>query len=141
MDTSDWMALQLTIGRSQERISKLKKSDIFRKARDLIANQNHWTTGALAIDATGNPVWPDETGAVAWCAVGAMIYAAEGLSNEAEKLLNDVAYEIILKRNITTDEFLNSIAMVNDIGGHALVMEMYDRVIEKCEKEENNGNT
>jgi hypothetical protein len=50
----------------------MKPSELLRKAAELIADPDRWTTGYYAVDANGDMVSPNNKKACKWCASGAM---------------------------------------------------------------------
>ena len=89
-----------------------------RDVRDLIADPEHWTTGAYARNGKGNPIGIDSTSAVRWCLIGACIklegpcglaYSALSLQAKGKLLLN-----------------------VNDFEGHAGVLALIDKAIRRA---------
>ncbi len=104
-------------------MSKPLKRQILDRARTLIADKDHWCRGSLARDVRGRQVDPWDKSAVRRCAYGALIAAAFELvadSKQARDLADAVAKEIHGSSWLIT---------TNDIGGHGLVLALFDRVL------------
>lgn len=57
---------------------------VLRKARELISRENQWTRGASARSSNNKAVRAADPNAVSWCAQGAVLRAAEDLSQKGE---------------------------------------------------------
>jgi hypothetical protein len=102
-------------------MSKPLTRQILERARDLIADKNHWCRGSLAKDVGGRQVDPWDSTAMRRCAYGALIAAAFELvadSKQARDLADAVAKEIHGSSWLIT---------TNDIGGHGLVLALFDK--------------
>lgn len=103
-------------------------------AKALIADEQHWTKGAMARDKDGaliaNPVNKE---AVCWCSQGAIIKAyGDAGFHFTDILIGIDLMETVIKSNT---DFMNVIAF-NDVGGrtHSEVLEMFDRTIEAAKE-------
>ena len=98
-------------------------------ARTLIADPQHWTRGTLARSREGEEVsWADRS-ARRWCAMGAIYRAAIDLLGDANKAAavgNDVVRSTIPPGVSQQRGYL---ATLNDLGGHAAVIEAFDRAL------------
>jgi hypothetical protein len=83
--------------------------------RDLIADRDRWTTGALALRPDGTPCGPKSPPACAWCVLGAFMRVSGLLVNDAEDVLRG-----LLGRPPS---------VVNDREGHPAVLALLDRAI------------
>ena len=104
-------------------MSKPFTRQTLERARDLIADKNHWCRGALAKDVAGRLLDPWDPAAMRRCAYGALIAAAFDLvadSKQARDLADAVAGEIHGSSWLIT---------TNDIGGHGAVLALFDRVL------------
>lgn len=104
-------------------MSKPLTRQILERARDLIADKNRWCRGSLAKDVGGRQVDPWDSTAMRRCAYGALIAAAFELvadSKQARDLADAVAKEIHGSSWLIT---------TNDIGGHGLVLALFDQVL------------
>lgn len=116
----------------------MNEVEILKAARSLIEDQNCWATGKLARDAAGLGCDVYSDSACQFCALGALeriqlmthTWRGDGfLYKSAIKLLIDrdvLGWRLSCKA---------SPAYVNDVLGHAAVMEMYDRAIEMAQQE------
>jgi hypothetical protein len=64
-------------------MSKTLVTQIIREARSLVADPDHWTQFELATTAGGEDCDPWDPKATAFCAFGALIKAAYGMSNDS----------------------------------------------------------
>jgi hypothetical protein len=105
--------------------------EIYRKARALIEDPEHWTTSVFARDADDNVVGFESPEATKFCAHGAVIRVAfdAGLDhsqqNAYEWLLSDAAKAI--------DDKFSSPSRINDRGGHEGALKLLDKAIELAE--------
>jgi hypothetical protein len=65
-------------------MSETLVTQIIREARSLIADPDNWTQCELAATAAGESCDPWNPEAVAFCAYGALIKAAYGISNDSD---------------------------------------------------------
>ena len=104
------------------------QKQVLINARALIADPEHWTTGALACAADGHQVeWHDHS-ATKWCAMGAIYRAAYNLvgdPREATRIGNEVAKSVCPMR-----WFRGSLHTINDARGHAAVLAVFDKALQ-----------
>jgi hypothetical protein len=93
---------------------------VLRAARRLIAEPEHWTTGALARSAAGDEVEPGESAAVCWCAYGALAAVCPDIRLE-------VAADQALEKAAPTG---GGVIAVNDVHGHSAVIALFAAAIE-----------
>ena len=101
-------------------MSKPLTRPILERARELIADKDHWCRGSLAKDVRGRQVDPWDKSAVRRCAYGALIAAAFELVadvNQARDLADAVAKDIRGTSWLIT---------TNDIGGYKAVLTLFD---------------
>lgn len=101
---------------------------VLREARELISDPKRWTTGFFAKDADGRDVWWDYSGAVCWCAIGALnkVAGAPEPHTAARKALRIGSERAFGETDPT---------LVNDGLGHVAVLRMFDAAIAFAEKE------
>jgi hypothetical protein len=102
-------------------MSRALKVQIVERARELIADEQHWCRRHFAEDASGFPVSPTSATAIKWCGLGAVIAAAYQLINNADAAYQ-VVYQALRPRSAT-------LIHVNDRRGHAAVLALFDEVI------------
>jgi hypothetical protein len=108
--------------------------EILKAARGLISDREHWTTKAYARGRHGGTVPVSSKEACQFCAIGAadrIVYLRTGslVTRDSETLREEVMRALILA---TITLGYTAVTDVNDIGGHALTLTMYDRAIEKA---------
>ena len=87
------------------------RKQVISRAYRLIEDPDHWTTFALARDASGVACQPGSEDAVRFCARGALYRAARDIySDGPTALFKTVAWS------------LPWLALVNDLRGHAAVL-------------------
>lgn len=102
--------------------------EVLRKAREVIANPEHWTRGAYAKDVNGNEVNFAGKTACKFCAAGAIFrahggnYAIQALTAELPKTSNTV---------ITFNDWSRR--------KHSEVLALYDRAIATLEAQQAEG--
>jgi hypothetical protein len=101
---------------------------VLEEARDLIANERYWTTGAFARDRLGMKVSPRNESASQWCAIGALervqiCWPPSPIDHYAARIL----YRARPRPYVVTE--------VNDRLGHEAVLAMYDRAIALAREE------
>jgi hypothetical protein len=96
---------------------------IVERARALIADEQHWCRGHLALDARGAGVFATSPSAVKRCGLGAMIAAAYELTHDFDAA-NDLAHKA-LRPHYSSATLIH----VNDMRGHAAVLALFDEVI------------
>lgn len=105
--------------------------EILTEAKNLICDKKNWTTGELARDVRGAPVFYASEEAVCFCSYGALYHVAatRGLIRNdlyrATQLLVNSAHKI---------QRLEGIVFVNDHLGHEKVMDMYNMAIEEAKQ-------
>ena len=102
---------------------------ILSRARAIIADEVNWTSKALARDSSGRLCEWDDARATAFCALGALVRAA------SEFIRDDyVAHSFAMEatRQILEASRLSGscLPMLNDSGGHALTLAMFDRALD-----------
>jgi len=102
--------------------------DLLTKARTVIADPAHWTTGTYARDADGVATQADSPYAKCFCTYGAVQRAAVELRarpasvNEAYQALQDQAH--------TGSWSYHTVATINDQLGHEAALKLLDHSIE-----------
>jgi hypothetical protein len=96
---------------------------IVERARALIADEHHWCRGELARDANGVGVCPTSDMAMKRCGLGALIMAAYQLTND-HRGAHDLAIKAMRPLHGSA-----TLVNVNDVGGHAVVLSLFDEVI------------
>ena len=99
--------------------------EILVAARAKIADPENWCIGTLAEDACKNTVEPWAPAAIRWCAQGAIFSIVRhggGTQDYALQVLS------ILRGTAGT-----TVHMVNDIGGHAAILALFDRAIARLQ--------
>lgn len=110
------------------------------KARQRIVNPVHWARGAYARDAAANPVNVMDAAAVCWCAIGTLERECgnhmpswdtptpeAGVKRRTDPLYH--AAHAILETASKALGSNGSITALNDGGGHARVLLMYNKAI------------
>jgi hypothetical protein len=104
-------------------LSKPLKVQIAERARDLIADEQHWCRRHLAEDMNGVSVSPTSASAVKHCGLGAVIAAAYQLTHDF-----DAAHQ--LAQEVLGAHYRAATLMhINDTRGHAAVLALFDEVI------------
>jgi hypothetical protein len=89
--------------------------EVLRAARSVIADKSRWYVGGYyALDDRGHECEPLDEGAIAWCAVGAVV-KVEGEFGPA--------YTALYSNNA------RSVTRTNDTGDHVATLAMFDRAI------------
>ena len=104
-------------------MSRPLKIQIVKRARALIADEEHWCRGELARDAKGVGICPMSDSATKRCGLGALIMAAYQITNDRRQA-HDLAIQAMRPLH-------GSVALVNvnDVRGHAAVLALFDEVI------------
>jgi hypothetical protein len=104
-------------------LSRPLKVQIVERARELIADEQHWCRRHLALDKNGVVVSPTSARAVKLCGLGAVIAAAYQLTHDFDAA-HQLAQEVLrpLRGSAT-------LVNVNDVRGHAAVLALFDEVI------------
>lgn len=124
--------------------------EILQKARDLIADEDHWTRGAYARNEEGKDVEPWRSDAVRWCAVGALARVVHFRPGEIEGHSARMEMPVDLRAAHDAFDLLGGGDKVqetndgHDIGitrkprpapkRHEKVLAMYDAAIEKAKQ-------
>ena len=104
-------------------MSRPLKFQIVERARELIADEQHWCQRHLALDVNGVVVSPTSAKAVKRCALGAVIAAAYQLTHDF-----DAAHQ--LAQEVLGAHYRAATLMhINDTRGHAAVLALFDEVI------------
>jgi hypothetical protein len=93
-----------------------------------IADEAHWTRGALARDERGRACYRDSREAVRFCAVGALARAAAdllGSTINGGSLAAATAKEVLVANGAT-----RCLQQINDIEGHAAAVRAFQRALE-----------
>ena len=104
-------------------MSRPLKLQIVERARELIADEQHWCQRHLALDVNGVVVSPTSAKAVKRCALGAVIAAAYQLTHDFDAA-HQLGREALRPRYGAT-----TLIYVNDTRGHAAVLALLDEVI------------
>jgi hypothetical protein len=104
-------------------LSKPLKIQIVERARELVADEEHWCRGELARDARGMGVCPLSDSAVKRCGLGAVIAAAYQLTHDFDAA-DQLGREALRPRYGAA-----TVIHVNDTRGHAAVLALFDEVI------------
>lgn len=112
-----------------------KLREVLQEARDLIADADHWCVTALARDAQGAPCPVDYSGAVQFCARGAVLKVNRYFLETADLMLGRAA--AIMYGDIDGDiglfelqgETIASIAHVNNLLGLDATLAVFDKVL------------
>ena len=94
-------------------MSRPLKIQIVERARELIADEQHWCRRHFGEDAHGFPVSPTSPSAIKWCGLGAVIAAAY-----------QVGYQVLRPRYGSA-----TLIHINDVRGHAAVLALFDEVL------------
>lgn len=101
----------------------MKPSEILVKAKKLIATEQTWCQGLLAMNEYGETK-PRAKDAIAWCAIGAV--------QKISRANKPLAYI----DNIAEEQGWNSTDALNDETDHATVMWMFSKAIKEARKDE-----
>jgi hypothetical protein len=104
-------------------LSKPLKLRIVERARELIADEEHWCRCHFAEDVNGIAVSPTSSSAVKWCGIGALLAAANQLTHNCDAAYR-IGYEALRPRYGPATLF-----NVNDRRGRAAVLALFDEVI------------
>lgn len=102
-----------------------KGLQILRKAKEIIKDRDHWTTGSLMRNKEGESYFNDEP--VSFCSLGAICHAENSLNLDRGDRF-DLLSEFYA---VTGNE---SIGSYNDTHTHEEVLSMFDKVIANIEK-------
>jgi hypothetical protein len=104
-------------------MSRPLKLQIAERGRALIADEEHWCRGELALDANGMGVCPMSDEAVKRCGLGALIMAAYQITTDRREAIN-LAIKAMLPLHGSA-----TLMHVNDTRGHAAVLALFDEII------------
>ena len=104
-------------------MSRPLKVQVVERARELIADKQHWCRRHFGEDANGFPVSPTSPSAIKWCSLGAMIAAAYQLTHNADAAYQ-VGYQVLRPRYGSA-----TLIHINDVRGHTAVLALFDEVI------------
>jgi hypothetical protein len=104
-------------------LSRSLKIQIVERARELIADEQHWCRRHFGEDANGFPASPTSPSAIKWCGLGALIAAAYQLTHNADAAYQ-VGYQVLRPRYGSA-----TLIHINDVRGHAAVLALFDEVI------------
>lgn len=99
-----------------------------RAAKQIISNPERWTCGEYARTSTGHYVGVENPSAVSFCSIGALAIACGTSVKLAEET---EAYTFLA--NASIEQGYNWPHDLNDKGGHAKAMAMFDRAIALAE--------
>jgi hypothetical protein len=108
-------------------MAKTLQHQIIARALELIADERHWTRGALARDKKGTACSWDSMRATKFCAVGALVRAAAdflGSTVNAPSLAAITAKEVMAANGAT-----RCVQQINDIDGHAAVVRALQKAL------------
>ena len=91
-------------------------------ARRRLSDPHRWTKGAAARDARGRDVHPLDPAAVRWCALGALQVASDGVGERYHAA-------VVRLLEVRDGAGIDTIPSLNDTGGRAAVLDLYDRAI------------
>lgn len=98
---------------------------VLRAAKQIISDPSRWTCGEYARTSRGKCIGVECDAAVSFCSIGAL---ASALGSDVDAAENSAAYKLL--HRVATEESYWSVASLNDQGGHAAAMSMFDRAIE-----------
>jgi hypothetical protein len=104
-------------------MSRPLRLQIIEGARELIADEQHWCRHHLAQDVNGVSVSPTSARAVKRCGLGALIAAADQITND-HRGAHDLAIKAMSPLHGSA-----TLMHVNDTRGHAAVLALFDEVI------------
>jgi hypothetical protein len=104
-------------------LSRPLKIQIVERARALIADEQHWCRGELALDANGMGVCPMSDEAVKRCGLGALIMAAYQITTDRREAINLAIKAMRPLHGSAT------LMQINDTSGHTAVLALFDDVI------------
>jgi hypothetical protein len=104
-------------------VSRPLKVQIVERARELIADEEHWCRRHLALDKNGVVASPTSANAVKRCGLGAVIAAAYQLTHDL-----DAAHQLC--QEVLGPHYRAAMLMhINDVRGHGAVLALFDEVI------------
>lgn len=110
--------------------------DILVQARGLIADEDHWTKGAMARNAAGEPLNSFTPGAVCWCAEGAVVSTCgtyNSLAGAALEALQETPIMETFSEGRTPDREEEPVG-INELNDHSDtyhedVLQLFDQAI------------
>jgi hypothetical protein len=106
-------------------MSEILISQIIREARSLIADPDNWIEGEFAQTAAGESCDPWDPDAAAFCAFGALVKAAYGMSNDsglAMHFAQSAASAILGDQESRPEELF----LVNDDEGREAMLALFE---------------
>jgi hypothetical protein len=104
-------------------MSKPVTVTIMERAREVIADPEHWCRGSFARGRGGVSVSVGDVSARRYCAIGAIILAALEITGDTSRA-RELACSVATKISET-----GSLVVVNDHQGHAAVLALFDKAI------------
>ena len=104
-------------------MSKPIPAIVIQRAREIISDEQHWCRGSYARGRAGAPVSINHPDARRYCAMGALMLAAQEMSSDfatAEELVYRAA-QIISPTG--------SLVVTNDYEGHVAVLALFDAAL------------
>lgn len=106
-------------------MAKTLHHQVITGALALIADEFHWSRGAWARTATGQPcAWADPS-AVKFCAMGALNRAALELAHDVGNLAISAGRHVLAANGVSNQCF----PQINDLEGHARIVAMFKRAL------------
>lgn len=97
----------------------------YQKALEIVSNKDNLTTGAFARDSEGNKVNPQDSRAVKWCSVGALMkFYVE--PKERYQYIDKAAVQLGYSSTIH----------LHDKSDHETILKMFNLAIELIKKEQ-----
>lgn len=113
--------------------------EVLIAARALIADPEHWTQSAYAIENTGSEVYPQESNAYAFCSVGALVRVSGAYLDDDGRMHTNVVYDEChadLSRSAQSLFGNGNVVAINDgemsddpARAHKDVLAMFDKAI------------
>src|SRR5205085_10222481 len=104
-------------------MAKTLQRQIIARALELIEDEAHWSRGAWARNARGQPCAWKSPGAVKFCALGALYRAAF-------EMAGDNVFDLAEKATIRISEGgPASLPHINDVEGHAAIVAAFKRAL------------
>jgi hypothetical protein len=101
---------------------------IIREARNLIADPDGWIEGQLAMTATGENCDPWDPEAARFCAYGALIKAAYGISNDSDTAMQFAQSATVAMFGPGGSD-PGQLYEVNDDEGREAVLQLFDETL------------
>jgi hypothetical protein len=106
-------------------MAKPLQHQIITRALDIVSDEARWTCGAIARTADGTACLPLDTGAVRFCAAGALHRASGGL-------LSSNGYELAIEAEHLVRAASNEVhglPSINDAEGREAIVAMFKRAL------------